>query len=146
MILNFNPTNIIDAVYDTLNSDSTLRGSSYLNGTKKIFKRRAYHYENTRYIVITLDQWIPDSMNNYSGELRIYVYTKILANGQIDEAGDLVLNRSEELLNDQILTLSGGAIRPLMTLGIIPSYFDPISDNSKARGVLRMRVEAGMDG
>ena len=150
MIFNMNANDIVSGIYSIVNADTTLQGSGYLDGTGKVFVQRVPVNPTPPYLLITLSSIIPNAMQIYTGELRIFCYTALQLNGQINTIGDLILNRCDELLNDQQFTIeSSGAglpdvqTQPLYSLGIIPSFFDSSGDDTLARGVCRYRLEFG---
>ncbi len=143
MTFYFNPQDIITAAYNLLIADSTIIGSTYLTSSGRIYRNRYPDTVEAPFCLITLDSWIPDDNHFCSGELRVFCFTKLLGNGQIDERGNRILSRCEQLLNNQVLTVSGATAKPLYSLGIVSSFYNSGDDKSKARGVLRLRVEAG---
>ena len=141
MIFNININLILDAVYAVINGDSTLQGNSYLESANKVFLNIVSREASAPYGVITCGELKPNAMQMYTGEIRIFVYTKLLSNSMIDPKGNLILSRCEELLNNKCLSINGMTTQPLYSLGIIPSFLDIETDHEKARGVLRLRIE-----
>lgn len=139
---NINPTVILDAVRDTLLNDNTLNGAGYLKTTGKIYTRRAPAGAACPYLVIELKEVFENGIFQFKGEFRVFAYTTLLSNNQISTLGDNLLYKCQELLNDQLLTVTGMTSMPMRT-SVIPSFFDPEADDSKARGVLRVILECG---
>lgn len=147
MIFHFNPQDVLSAAWTVLNSDSTLKGSTYLTASKRVFTNRAPNENNLPFIVIDLPMWVPSETQQYQGEMRIFAYVGLLANGQPDfDRGNKILSRIDELLNNMVLSVSGATMHPLYSLGLVPTMFDTAADNSKARGVARYRVSGGKSG
>ena len=150
MIMSMNDNDVINAIYDCLNDDSTLQGSDYLGTTNRVFTNRSPQGASAPYIVIELQSLHPSAMQQYTGELRIHCYTSLQSNGMIDEKGNEILNRWEELLNgvwfDVIssdISLPNITIQPLYELGKVSSYFHAGANDEKAKGVLRFRLSCG---
>jgi hypothetical protein len=139
---NINPTPIVTAIVSLLTNDATLQGVTYLNGTNKVYSRRAPNNAVCNYLVVEPKEVFENGIFQFKGEFRVHSYTALLANGQIDPAGDAIIYRCQELLNDQFLTISGMSTMPLR-VSVVPSYFDAEADESKAHGVLRLNVESG---
>lgn len=142
MIFYFNPQDVLTAIYNILVADATLPGANYLTSAGRIFTTRAPEVQTCPYLLITLDMLVPDDMQQYQGEARVFCYTKILANGQIDQTGNRILSKCDELLNNSIPSIGGATVQSLISLGIIPTLYDP-EDKSKARGICRYRVQCG---
>jgi hypothetical protein len=143
MIMFMDPQPVIDAVKALLAADSTLQG--YLGASGRIYANKAPNDAKAPFIVVTLDMLAPDEMQQYLGEIRVYAYSNLLANGQIDPNQSRNLSRCEELLNNAVPTVSGCSFQPLLCLGVVPALFDP-QDSSKSRGLVRLRLEVGKNG
>jgi len=143
MIFNINVNDVLNSVYGAINADNTLKSGDYLESANKVFINRNPAEVKAPYIIITLQSLKPNAMQYYTGELRIFCYTYLLSNSLIDERGNLILSRCEELLNNEILTITGMTVQPLFSLGVVPSFCDPQMDNEKARGLLRLKIELG---
>jgi hypothetical protein len=139
---NINPIVPLEAIRDTLIADATLAGASYLTSTGRIFTRRAPNSQTCPYLVIESKEIFSNGIFQFSGEIRVFCYTAILLNGQISPLGDLILMRCQELLNDQQIIITGMSTISATT-SIVPSFFDPEADESKARGVLRVKLDFG---
>jgi hypothetical protein len=138
---NINPSILLNGLRDILDDDAPLQGSLYLTSINRIFTRRAPTTQPVPYLVIECKDVPSDGTAQFITEVRIFCYTKLLANGQIDGRGDLILYRCQELLNDQNIDITGlGMIS--MTTTPVPSFLDP-EDPQKARAVLRIRVMFG---
>jgi len=151
MITFINDNDVINAVYDLINGDATLQGSTLLGSANKVFTQRSPQKVSTPYVVIELQSLHPNAMQHYTGELRLHCYTSLQSNGMIDPKGNDILNRCELLLtgigfNDVESTdgaLPNITIQPLYGLGKTPSRFNPTSNNEKAKGMLRFRLSCG---
>jgi hypothetical protein len=139
---NINPSVPVNALRDVLIADTTLQGSSYLTSSGRIFTRRAPAGQASPFLVIEAKEIFSNGIFQFTGEIRIFCYTALLSNGQIDARGDLILYRCQELLNDQQIAITGMSVVSLTT-SVVPSFFDPESDDSKARGVLRVKLDFG---
>ena len=145
MIKSFNPQDLLSGIKTLIDADSTLQNSNHLTGSGRAWTNRAPNDADMPFLVITCLPMVPDDMQQYSTEVRITNYTDLLTNGQIDSAGDRISARCEEILNNSQPTLSGGVVKPLVSLGIVSAFIDPL-DASRATGVLRLRVYAGKTG
>ena len=144
MINTMNPDVVMTVIANVLKADVTLR--EHLGDANRVFLWRFPNEQPSKYILLTLYPFDPNDMGIRSGELRVYVYTKLLSNGMIDSSGNVIVSRCEELLNNvSPPSLAGGCILNVMTLGTIPSLHD-LQDKSHAKGVLRLRIEAGLNG
>lgn len=138
----FNPDNLCSAIATLLRDNAVLQGANYLNGVLKVFVGRAPTGAAAPYLVVwNLPLYQGDS--TWDGEIRIACYTPLLVNGQVDPKGNTILAKCEELLADETVTVAGMTVQPLVSRGIVPSLFDPETDKSKARGVLRVFVRLG---
>lgn len=140
---NFNPRNIASGIMNLLAADSTLNGVGYLGTANKIYLGRAPNNKHGNYLVITASDLRPGSLYYYTSEIRVFCYVPLLANGQISPDGDKILARCEELLNDETPVVSGFSVQPLISLGIVSSFFDQVLDKERSRGVLRIRADFG---
>jgi len=145
MNLFINADDVLDAVEKVLSVDSVFIGSDYLGGPGRIFRHKTPSPFASPFIVLTMDQLTPDDMNIYSAELRVFFYGRLLANGQIDKSQSKCLSRIEELLNNAVPVLTGHTFQPLYCLGVVPCMYD-FQDQSKARGLVRFRLEVCKDG
>jgi len=139
---NINPAVPLAAIVSVLTNDSALQGASYLNGTNKVYSKRAPTGAVCPYLVVEPKEIFTNGIFQFTGEFRVFCYTALLANGQISSIGDSVLFRCQELINDQQIAITGMSTVS-MTTSIVPSFFDPESDDSKARGVLRIKFDFG---
>jgi hypothetical protein len=139
---NVNPAVPLAAIASVLTSDATLQGASYLNGANKVYSRRAPAAAVCPYLVVEPKEIFTNGIFQFSGEFRVFCYTALLSNGQISAVGDSVLMRCQELLNDQQLIIAAMSTVSVTT-SVIPSFFDPEADDSKARGVLRIMFNFG---
>lgn len=145
MNMTMNPEPIYQAVVALLAADATLNGATCLGEPGHIFYAKAPNDAKAPFLVVTMDMLAPDEMQQYIAEVRVYVYTKLLANGQIDPKGSQILSQCESLLNDATLQVTGVTVQPLITLAVVPNVYDA-QDASKSRGILRLRLEAGKNG
>lgn len=139
---NINPSIPLNSVRDTLLADAILRGTSYLGGAGRVFARRAPTLQACPFVVVEAKEIPSAGQSQFAGELRLFAYVKILANGQIDAAGDMILYRCQELLNDQNIQITGMSTISLTT-SVVPSFIDP-DDPSRSRGVLRCFFNFGL--
>lgn len=143
MILRINSDAVLQSVQSLLTADNTLNGSGYLERQGAIYRTKAPDKAETPYVVLTVDQLSQDT--GFSGELRCYVYTRLLANGQIDPSLSPILNKCDELLSNAVPVLSGHGFQPLFGLGVVPFVYDP-QDKSKGRGLCRYRLDVYING
>lgn len=139
---NINPTVIVSAIRDALEANSILVGSGYLGGSGKVYSNRKPTSAECPYIVIECKDINYMSQGQFSTEARIFVYTAILANGQISAISNLILYQCQTILNDNSLSITGMSVIS-MTTAIVPTFFDEEADESKARGVLRVKLDLG---
>jgi len=139
MNFDFNITTLAYGIFDQLNADTIIKGSTYLDGTTKMFLFRAPREVVSPHLIIEIMELIPDEMSHYTSEIRIHIYNRLLSNGQIDfTSGHRITNRVESLLNNKILTMSGAISMPLISLGIIPLVYDESNSEEKAKSVVRL--------
>ena len=153
MKFHINLNEVLKPIFDLLNNDATLQGTAYLSGTGKVCSQRVPVSMQPPYLLITLQSAIPDTMQTYTGELRIFCYTALLSNGQIGNRGNLILNQCDKLLNCEQFTytpadtgLPSVTILPLYSLGIVPSIFNSDGDDDLPRGVVRYKITFGYNG
>jgi hypothetical protein len=139
---NVDPSVVFEAVRDTLLADMTLNGATCLGSSGRIFTRRAPSSQTSPFLVIECKGIQSAGIGQFFTEVRVYCYTLLLSNGQIDPKGDVILNRCQEVLNDQQIVMEDASVISLTT-AIVPSFFDSESDDSKARGVLRVNLTFG---
>ena len=140
----FDPQDVLTAVKNLLVADTVLPGVNYLGYANRIFTMKAPEKQPMPYLLVTLDMLVPDEMQTYSGECRVYSYVELLSNGQIDGSkGNRITSRCEELLNDLVPVISGATVQPLVSLGVVPHFYDAADDKSRSRGVARFRVQCG---
>jgi hypothetical protein len=140
---NFNPVEVVDAIAIILKADTTLQGANYLNGTNNIWKIIAPDDAANRLLVIQTPTLVPDAIQGYSGEVRVYCYVPMLNNGQINSVCNTIINRCEILLNNVSLAITSGKSQPMQSRGVVPAYFDPelTTPKNKSISILRLLVE-----
>jgi hypothetical protein len=139
---NINPSIPLNAIRDVLLDDLVLQGADYLAGPNRIFARRAPNGQTCPYIVIEAKEIPSSGISQFDTEMRVFGYAKLLANGQIDALGDLILYRCQELLNDRNISVTGMTTISLTT-SVVPSFIDP-DDPSRSRGVVRCFLKFGL--
>ena len=143
MNFHLNPDAVVTPIVVLLRADTTLQAAGYLNGTNKVFSGRLPDAAVLPAVCAQAPTVQMDDGTQWMGEIRLYCYTTLLSNGQVDPKGNTILARCEELLADESVTVSGMTVQNFFSLGIIPSFFDSQTDKSKARGVLRLRATLG---
>jgi len=143
MNFHLNPDAVMTPIVVLLRADVTLQGADYLNGTNKAFSGRLPNDATLPAVCVQAPTVRMDDGTQWVGEVRLYCYTSLLANGQVDPKGNIILARCEELLSDESVTVSGMTVQNMLSLGIVPSFFDAKTDKTKARGLLRLRVTLG---
>ena len=98
---NINPAVPLAAIVSVLTNDSALQGASYLNGTNKVYSKRAPTGAVCPYLVVEPKEIFTNGIFQFTGEFRVFCYTALLANGQISSIGDSVLFRCQELIKDR---------------------------------------------
>jgi hypothetical protein len=137
------------AIKAILLADDELRGIDYLNGSgEKIFTGRAPKGVTGAYVVIETRPGIypdPDGQGRFRGEPRIHCYAPILSNGQIGRQADKISKRVQELVNDLDVgfSITGMAVISCEVTDVIPAVVDSSVDESKAHGVIMLRIEFG---
>jgi len=137
-----NPDDVLNGVRTPLAADSTLQGSSYLNSSSlRIFTGRVPRTDAANLLLIELNPPATVSMSQtYDYEVRVHAYCDLLSNGQIPSNCNKIVERCEQILNDRILTVTNANCRPMVSLGIIPAYYDESDTLDKAHAVLRLEV------
>jgi len=143
----FNPDDLAYAVRDVLSADTTLRGSSYLNSTDaRIFTGSLPRDSGDRSILVEVGAGMNVSeMQTYSLTVRVHCYVPLLSNNQIDPKVHTILERCEQLLNGNMITITNARCRPLYSEGCVPAYFDEYTGVNKAHGILLLTCHVDPD-
>jgi hypothetical protein len=147
MKFDINPDTVLNAMQAKCIADSVLIGASMLNSANALFTNRLPNDAALPCgLFTTFGFAMDDTGSEYSGEVRLFVYSALSTNGQISALGNSILARCEEILANETLTITNMTVQPIRSLGIIPTMFDAETDKFKARGVLRLRVTCGYNG
>lgn len=136
---------ILTPIFTVLHNDSTLQGSTYLNGTLNVFKSKAPRDLPDHSLLIEDSGITDDDTSQWMGEVRVHIISELLSNGQIDVSRmSRIQSRVQELLVNEILTVSGAVWMPVESRGTIGPFNDRDLGN-KARGVQRLWVNVGVN-
>jgi len=146
MNFSFNANDLVDAVLALINADSTILGSGYIDGSNNVWSYNLPRGKNTGvHLLVVPTNFMPDEMQQYSGEIHVHCYAELLTNGQIPTTIETVLARAEYLLNNESPTVSGYTCQPLLSLGIVPPVLDlwDQGEDNRVRGTLRLIATIG---